>query len=554
MGMGPIVWTCLALTFHQAAVQEYFITSRAFKIPVKLNSNRPGEIQALILLVSQDKGKTWLQVDRKAPNEPEFVYHAPTDGPYWFIVQQEDRAGKTNPSNPERVKPNMAVIVDTAPPQIKVTAERLASGAIRVHWAASDAYPDPRTLRMEYHTSAHKDDQWSSVLPSPMLEGDKEFDPGQDGRSGEVRIHVQMKDQAGNPGEGAFVLPGVPGAAAPSALAAPNLGEGNNNHSPNVGEARTGAQGPPIGLIPPARNDLPNQPGQLTSRTVQRPVIEAAPGNAVPPTPMPTPQPSAELSGPASGPAQFSGLPIASNTDPVPPPANNLMETSANFPAVKIVKAREVRIDFTVGKVGPSGLGNADVYVTLDKGVTWKKIQGEVPVTVPPGTDIHGSEVSGYVGVQLPAEGTVYGFIVAVKSKAGLAPPPPKPNDPPQALVELDSTAPKGQLFRPRMDPGQPNTLLLAWEAKDRNLDDRPITLEWAEQKEGPWNIIGEQQLPNTGEYPWRLPERLPARVYLRLTMRDKAGNESRAQTDKPELIDLSVPQTRIIGVAPAAR
>jgi hypothetical protein len=36
--------------------------------------------------------------------------------------------------------------------------------------------------------------------------------------------------------------------------------------------------------------------------------------------------------------------------------------------------------------------------------------------------------------------------------------------------------------------------------------------------------------------------------------MSDVAGNESRAQTDKPELIDLSVPQTRITGVAPASR
>jgi hypothetical protein len=94
----------------------------------------------------------------------------------------------------------------------------------------------------------------------------------------------------------------------------------------------------------------------------------------------------------------------------------------------------------------------------------------------------------------------------------------------------------------------------LGWEAKDRNLVENPITLEWAEQKDGPWKPIAEGPLPNNGQYPWRLPEGLPPRVYLRLTMRDAAGNEARAQTDKPELIDLSVPQTKIIRVAPASR
>src|SRR5579875_481036 len=550
MGMGPIIWTCLALTLHQGpAVEEYFMPSRGLKLPLRLTDpKRASEIQAFILLVSRDKGKTWEQVDRKPPTEHEFIYHAPEDGSYRFIVQQEDRAGRPTPANPERVKPHMAVIVDTAPPQVKVTAERLASGQIRAHWTAADAYPDLRSLRLDYHTSALPEGQWTP-LPAPLvLEGDKEFDPGKDGKAGEVRVRVQLKDQAGNVGEDVFVL---------HAAAAPATGQG---------------EGGPFSVISTAPSNPSNQPNRLTSQQVQpRPMIEAAPSSRAVPTP-PAPPPVVESNGPApSPPAQFTGLPMAANSAgqtprlspigigetpvlPSTPPAGNRVEAPGQSPAVKIVKAREVRIDFTVGKVGPSGLGNADIYVTLDKGQTWKKMPGEVPVTLPPGADLRGPEVSGSVGVQLPGEGIVYGFIVAVKSKAGLAPPPPKPGEPPQALVELDTTAPTGQLYRPQPDPTQPNTLLLAWKAEDRNLGDKPITLEWAEQKDGPWNLIGEPQLPNTGQYPWRLPEHLPPRVYLRLTMRDVAGNESRAQTDKPELIDLSVPQTKIIGIAPAAR
>jgi hypothetical protein len=551
MGMGPIIWTCLALTLHQGpAVQEYFMPSRGIRLPLKVTDpKRASEIQAFILLVSKDKGKVWEPVDRKPPTEHEFIYRAPEDGPYWFLVQQEDRTGRTNPSNPERVKPSMAVIVDTAPPQVKVTAERLPTGQIRAHWTAWDAYPDLRSLRLDYHTSALPEGQWTPLPVALVLQGDKEFDPGKDGKAGEVRVRVQLKDQAGNVGEDVFVL---------HAAAAPAAGQ---------------AEQAPFSIISTTPSNPSSQPNRLTSQQAPpRPTIEATPGSlAVPASP---PPPTVEPNAPVPSPAPLTGLPLAVSSSvgqaprlaqagtgeasvppPIPPPGNsNLAEAPASSPAVKIVKAREVRIDFTVGKVGPSGLGNADVYVTLDRGQTWKKMPGEVPISLPPGADLRGPEVSGSVGVQLPAEGTIYGFLVAVKSKAGLAPPPPKPGDPPQALVELDTTAPTGKLFKPQLDPTQPNTLLLTWEAKDRNLGDKPITLEWAEQKDGPWNLIGEGQLPNTGQYPWRLPERLPPRVYLRLTMRDLAGNESRAQTDKPELIDLSVPQTKITGIAPASR
>jgi hypothetical protein len=542
MGMGPIVWTCLALTLHQTSPPTWFINTRNVGLPLSQKDQGRNDIQQFTLLYSADQGATWEQGESKRPGDPKpyFAFHAPKDGVYWFLVQQVDRDNKAKPRDPNQEKPTQIVIVDTTPPQVQVTAERLPSGQIRARWTAADAYPDARSLRLDYHTSALPEGQWTPLPAALVLKGDKEFDPGEAGKTGEVRVRVQLKDQAGNVGEDVCVLHA---AAAPPV--APTVSP------PQLGEARGAAvEGSPIGLIPNARNDAPGQPNQLASRQTQRPLIEAAPGTTLPLAP-----PAAELSGPSpsQSPSPLVGLPIASNTEPVRPPAGSLPASPSNYSAVKIVKAPKVRIDFTVAKTGPSGLGNADVYVTRDKGQTWIKMPGEVQIMLPENADLRG-EVSGWVGVQLPAEGIVYGFIVAVKSKAGLAPPPPRPGDPPQALVELDTTVPQGKLFRPQLDPSQPNTLLLAWEAKDRNFGDRPITLEWAEQKDGPWTVIGEPTLANNGQYPWHLPDRLPPRVYLRLTMRDLAGNESRAQTDTPQLIDLSVPQTKITGIVPATR
>jgi hypothetical protein len=527
MGMGPIIWTCLALTIHQGAVQEYFMNDRAFRIPIKLDAKRSGDIKTLILLFSQDKGRAWQPVDRKTPTEREFIFRAPDDGSYWFIIQEEDRSGRTNPSNPERVKPHMAVIVDTTRPQIKVTAERLPGGEIRAHWKAADSYPDVRSLRLDYHSGAHPESGWTPVALPTTLEGEQKFACKDAG--GEVRVRLRMKDQAGNEGEDVFVLP----AAATSAAVPP-------------------PEGSAIGLIPTTPSDPSSQPNRLTSQQTQRPIIEVPPGTMPAPSP-----PVVEMSAPTPSPPAPGGLPIAADpggqASRLSP--DGIGETPANSSAVRIVRSREVRIDFTVGKVGPSGLGNAIIYVTLDQGRSWKAMPGEVPISLPPGGDSHGPEVSGSVSVQLPAEGIIYGFIVAVKSKAGLALPPPKPGDPPQALVEWDKTPPTGQLFKPQPDPSQSNTLVLAWEVKDRNLAEKPITLEWAEHKDGSWTPISEAPLSNTpSQYSWHLPDRLPPRVYLRLTMRDQAGNESRAQTDTPVLIDLSVPQTRITGIAPASR
>ena len=544
MGMGAIIWSCLALTVHQVPGQEYYVPYHGFEIPIKLDPRRAQEVKELNLLVSRDQGGAWQQVDCKPPSEHGFVYRAPADGSYWFIVQQVDHKGRKIPDNPERVRPSMAVIVDTVKPQVKVRAERQANGWIRVRWTITEAAPDLRSVCLDYRTEALLPRQEPTPLPAAeALEGNKEFDPGRDGRSGEVRVRVRMKDRAGNEGEDVAVVPatGAPAVAAPT----------------NDASAKP-AEGSAFSLIPTAQTDPSGQASQLTSQQRSRPPLASAPQGTQGPSAMPlSPSRPGEISpaGSPSGPTPSGNLPVAASSDRMPPPPGGPVGPPPGSPALKIVKAREVRLDFTVAKVGPSGLGNADIFVTLDKGASWKKMPGEVPISLPPNADIHGPEpVPGSVSVQLPAEATIYGFIVAVKSKAGLAPPPPKPGDPPEALVELDTTVPRGQIIRPQPDSSQPNTLILGWTAADRNLAEKPVTLEWAEQKDGPWNIIGEGPLPNSGQYPWRLPDHLPPRVHLRLTVRDLAGNEARAQTDKPELIDLSVPQTKIIGVAPNSR
>ena len=110
---------------------------------------------------------------------------------------------------------------------------------------------------------------------------------------------------------------------------------------------------------------------------------------------------------------------------------------------------------------------------------------------------------------------------------------------------------PEAKLLMPQADPTRRDTLVLMWDATDKNLTSKPITLEWCDQP-GPdaqWKPIGPAELANNGRFDWQPPAEIPPNVYLRLTVRDTAGNKAVAQTPKPVLIDLIVPEVSNLGL-----
>ena len=64
----------------------------------------------------------------------------------------------------------------------------------------------------------------------------------------------------------------------------------------------------------------------------------------------------------------------------------------------------------------------------------------------------------------------------------------------------------------------------------------------------GPWTPIASD-LENTGSYNWRLDNRVPAQVFLRLEARDEAGNSGVYVSQQPVSLDRQRPQGRIRGV-----
>jgi hypothetical protein len=211
-------------------------------------------------------------------------------------------------------------------------------------------------------------------------------------------------------------------------------------------------------------------------------------------------------------------------------------------PPLTLTNKAQVKLGFDVLEVGSSGVDAVDVYVTTDDGVTWERVPGEPDVSLPTRPDAKGT-VHGTVTVSLPREGKIYGYYLVVKNRAGRGQQCPHAGVPPQLRVELDQTPPEARLFAPQPVPNAQDSLLLTWEAEDRNLLHEPVTLEWAASTSGPWVFIGGPRLPNTGNLIWTIPAGAPSTVYLRLTVRDGAGNVAVAQTQQPVVIDLKEPR-----------
>ena len=127
----------------------------------------------------------------------------------------------------------------------------------------------------------------------------------------------------------------------------------------------------------------------------------------------------------------------------------------------------------------------------------------------------------------------------------------PRTGDLADIYIGVDTQSPEAKLTAAAYGEGnQAGKLLIRWNARDAYLDPRPITLKFSENPAGPWTVIAAA-LPNTGEFGWPADAQIPAAVYLRLEVRDEAGNTAADQLAEPVRLDGLAPKARIRGVQP---
>jgi len=508
MGMGSLTLACVLMLANAGPEAEpYFMNRPKMAIPITIDPDQRHNLRELILFCSKDEGKTWSQVGRATPEQSSFPFNAPGDGKYWFTIQTVDKNGVKSPPDLLAAPVGQRIIIDTVRPQVKVKAERKGD-EILVSWEINEDYPNPSTFALEYHLADQPSAIWTAVANVvPGATGSATFRPQSNGA---ISVQLRVKDKAENEGVGVVEV-----AAAGPALASQPAGNSQND----VWSGETAHQ---TLTLPNSRSPEPALPLPLPVATVSA---------------LPTP--------PVAAP------PLQSQPVSAPPPIRSAsMKTLRGaLPAKLLVNKAEAKLDFDVTNLGPSGFGTVDVWMTGDEGTTWTPMKLDTGAIQMPEMRMPG-QVRGSVMVHVPDEGRVFGYYLVVKSKADLGKPAPRPGDLPQIRLERDSVAPTAQLNLPKPDDARRDTLLLTWKAEDKNLTEKPISLEWAPFSEGPWEFIGGPELPNTGRFAWQVPSTVPPRVFLKMTVRDAAGNVSVAQSANSVLVDLNIPEIAAVSLS----
>jgi hypothetical protein len=439
-----------------------------FAIPFRIDlptdpARQPEEVQ---LYVSDDRGAHW-QLYAKAPvAQRQFMFRAGADGECWFVIRTLDRSGQLRPETIGA--PGLRVLVDTLRPTFKLTARRVESKQMSVHWEIEESHLKPNSLSIQYR--ALPNGPWQQVAidrPDPAgtatpAVGDATFalKPGE----GDIQIRGEVADTAGNVGFGHAQV--------------------GANPTPGPQKAETAAE--PKGSV--AIN--------INPAVGKRYVAADEQGASLPSIP---------------------GLPAGERP--------------------RMVNSRLFELEYDVDSVGPSGIGRVELWGSRDGGQTWRSYTLDTTRRGP-------------LLVNVEEEG-IYGFRAVVSNGAGLGGKSPKSGDLPDLWIGVDLTRPTARIVSAQQGvDDEAGRLIISWQADDKWLAARPVSLSFSETPAGPWLPVASG-LENTGRYAWPLDNRTPQKIYLRLEVRDEAGNVGVHQTTEPATIDQSRPSVRIRDVRP---
>lgn len=508
-------------------VTRQTVFSIPFNVPVVNAADQPAEVR---LLTSADRGATWQVTDRvdmraqRLPYKGGFVFRAPTDGEYWFAIRTVDRAGQMKP---ERTSgPELRVVVDTRSPPLRPQSQ--VNGQNFATSGPTGVNPAPLTASMNRGTNHGaagsgtggfaQSTQWPADARTDLPLGRGDGAPKQPMiRAADAPTSSLDRAPARDLGpiEGPALSPPADGRLRPS-------GHFQDRDATRAIES---------GINPPIGNQYARPADEFAATTNSR---STSLGNRPTAAAEPAASDRSTIYFDRGGRGAVAGNEVSSprmtrtsGLDYVIPPGEQL----------RMVNSTTFELDYDVESVGRSGIARIELWVTRDGGRTWDSM----------GVD---SDNRSPFRATVDGEG-IYGFRMTVESGSGLSGRAPQAGDLPDVWIGVDLSRPVARLISAEPGAGErAGEMMIRYEASDALLAKGPVTLSRSGQPGGPWTTIAAG-LENNGQYSWRFDNTAPDRVFLRLEVRDEAGNVGAFEAADPISLERVLPQGRLRNVRP---
>jgi RNA polymerase sigma factor (sigma-70 family) len=199
----PIVGDVFTVPKKAEAVRRpdgVFLNERNFSVPFVVDDAQRRTADRLLLLVSDDAGRSYRQVAEAEPQEQRaFRVRLESDGTYWFVLQVRHRNGRVEPADVMAAEPVLKVCVDTQPPEVTLWRAKGDGNAFDLWWEVRDANLDVESLRLECRPEGRG--AWLPLAIPKTAKGRESITLPEEFLAGPVELRLLVRDRAGNIGK-----------------------------------------------------------------------------------------------------------------------------------------------------------------------------------------------------------------------------------------------------------------------------------------------------------------------------------------------------------------